>query len=613
MLFPKKSKRRTLFVFFFVAVVLSFMIGLFFIQYRKSLEREVNELVLANLDAYTQSQKNEVLARIDDVQGTIEALALLVNSSRVGPDSEWLSQYLDNLSEYHENYDITSFAFSSISDVDEIVSKEDIPVVNRLLNGEKVISDVYFSERLGYKYYFSVAIPMEKEGRVVGALQSLLEASLLVQTSQGGFLRESIVSHIVKRDGTLVPLDTETTSLGVSVSDAVLAGATPSMCRKIQAALQTSDSGSYIVPVGGKDVFVSFAALGYNDWCIFNYSKSSDLSSHSQIIIRNTLWVSGTFIVLVLVAVFIVFWYIRRQWYKMFVDQERYSMLSHFSDTVLFEYSIKDDSLVFTDNVREMLPLDKLRIPHVTNPEHTFSPLAPESKETMLSIVRHVSDIKGIQSLELQFLLRDGQSLWCECVYQVVYDDRKQPVLIIGKLVDVSNRKKQIEELQRESRIDGLTGLYNKDTEEKLVKSALPMSKSGYLLMIDVDNFKALNDRFGHHIGDSILKRLGKVLRDTFNGFDAIAGRVGGDEFLIYIAGISKDKVTEKADHILSAASDFCIDQKNTVHISTSIGIAAYPADGVSYDFLYVAADTAMYQAKRAGKNTFRFYEPSFG
>lgn len=588
------------------------MIGLFFAQYRKSLEKEVNELVLANLDAYTQSQKNEVLARIDDIQGTIEALALLVNSSRVGPDSEWLSQYLDNLSEYHENYDITSFSFSSIADVEKIVSKEDIPVINRLLKGENVISDVYFSERLGGKFYFSVAIPVEKDGKVVGALQSLLEAPLLVQTSQGGFLRESIISHIVKRDGTLVPLDAEDAASGGSVVDVVLTGATPSMCQKIQAVLLTEDSGSYIVPVGGVDAFVSFAALGYNDWYIFNYSQSSDLSSHSQVIIRNTLWVSGTFIVLVLVAVFIVFWYIRRQWYKMFVDQERYSMLSRFSDTVLFEYSIKDDSLAFTDNVREMLPLDKLRIPHVTDPGHTFSPLAPESKEMMLSIVRHVSDIKGIQTLELQFLLRDGQSLWCECVYQVVYDDRKQPVLIIGKLVDVSNRKKQIEELQRESRIDGLTGLYNKETEEKLVKGVLSMSKAGYLLMIDVDNFKALNDRFGHHIGDSILKRLGKVLRDTFSGFDAIAGRVGGDEFLIYVAGIGKDEVAEKAEHILSAASDFCIDQKNTVHISTSIGIAAYPADGISYDFLYVAADTAMYQAKRAGKNTYRFYEPSF-
>ncbi len=602
--------KKILAVLFFVAFVLSAVIDISFTHYRKSLDEEFNLLILDNLQAYTQSQKNEVLARIQEVNATLEALALMINSQGVDPDAEWLLRYLDNLSEFQPNYDISYISFSSYLAMAGTGDMYDMQMIDRLQRHEPVISDVRFSERLDNKYYFSVAVPIEKDGKVIGVLRSLLEAPLLVQTSQGGFLRESINSHIIKGDGEFIPLNTSDTGNEMLFSD--LDFRIPqSMILDMQTDFASQGSGGYMVPYGRDLFFMSFSSLGYNDWYIFNYTRSRDLSSHSQRIMKNTIWITTEFILLVVVAACIVFWYLRRQWHELFVAQTRYSMLSHFSDTVLFEYSIKDDELVFTDNVREMLPMDKPHISHVSKLDQKASILAPESQNLVLAVIRNVADINETQSQELEFSFDDERQLWCECIYQVIRDDRNLPVLIVGKLVDMSNRKRQMEELIEKARRDKLTGLYNKDAEEKLVKIALTSDESGYMLMIDVDDFKKLNDQYGHLIGDSVLRRFGRVLRDIFSDCGALPCRTGGDEFLVYVPMSNREMLTEKVEHILSAATDFCMDTEHTIHISTSIGIAAYPTDGISYDLLYVAADKAMYEAKRAGKNTYRFYDSS--
>lgn len=612
MAMPKTSMKKILIILFLVAFVLSAIIDISFTHYRKSLDKEFNLLILENLQAYTQSQKNEVLARIQEVNATLEALALMINSQGVDPDAEWLLHYLDNLSEFQQNYNISYVSISSYFAMTGTGDAYDMQMIDRLRRHESIVSDVRFSERLGNKYYFSVAVPIEKDGEVIGALRSLLEAPLLVQTSQGGFLRESINSHIIKGDGEFIPLQSFEAMNGKVFS--YLDFRIPqSMILDMQTDFTSRGLGGYMVPYDGDLFFISLSSLGYNDWYIFNYTRSKDLYSHSRRIMKNTIWITTEFILLVIIAACIVFWYLRRQWHELFVAQTRYSMLSHFSDTVLFEYSIKDDELVFTDNVREMLPMDKPHISHVSRLDQGASILVPESRNLVLAVIKNVADINETQSLELEFSFADDRQLWCECIYQVIRDNRNQPVLIVGKLVDMSDRKRQMEELIEKARRDKLTGLYNKDAEEKLVKVALTRNESGYMLMIDVDDFKKLNDQYGHLIGDSVLRRLGRVLRDIFSDCDALPCRTGGDEFLVYVPLSDRETITEKVEHILSTATDFCMDPEHTIHIPTSIGIAAYPTDGISYDLLYVAADKAMYEAKRAGKNTYRFYEPSFG
>ena len=113
----------------------------------------------------------------------------------------------------------------------------------------------------------------------------------------------------------------------------------------------------------------------------------------------------------------------------------------------------------------------------------------------------------------------------------------------------------------------------------------------GYLLMLDIDDFKTVNDTMGHAIGDLALITLVKLLKEHFRREDII-GRLGGDEFIA-------SAVEAKGAEIL----DILAKSETTPHFTVSIGAAAYPAAGNDYESLYLAADNAMYASKKSGKN----------
>jgi diguanylate cyclase (GGDEF)-like protein len=157
---------------------------------------------------------------------------------------------------------------------------------------------------------------------------------------------------------------------------------------------------------------------------------------------------------------------------------------------------------------------------------------------------------------------------------------------------------------------DGLTGLYNhRHLHERLSleversqRSGLPLS----LLMLDVDHFKQFNDSYGHPAGDEVLRQLARVLTDTRRANDVVA-RYGGEEFALILVDTAKftaAKVAERVRERVEAhdfSDAFPKSKKNA--ISVSIGVATFAEDGVDAEALVRAADTALYAAKRAGRN----------
>lgn len=162
---------------------------------------------------------------------------------------------------------------------------------------------------------------------------------------------------------------------------------------------------------------------------------------------------------------------------------------------------------------------------------------------------------------------------------------------------------------------DGLTSLYNKVATQNLVTDFLSFdenkSSNHTLMMIDFDDFKNINDTMGHSFGDSVIVEMSNRLSRFFRREDII-GRVGGDEFVVFIKNTSDvNFLTKKATAL---CDDFfaphCVDDKTYV-VSISIGICQYPLYGTSYEQLFKNADTALYSAKHKGKNTFTFYDDS--
>lgn len=164
-------------------------------------------------------------------------------------------------------------------------------------------------------------------------------------------------------------------------------------------------------------------------------------------------------------------------------------------------------------------------------------------------------------------------------------------------------KKKKI--LQKETFHDSLTGIYNRRYVERYVDTNLVSEKYGVMILIDLDNFKAVNDELGHDKGDELLCNVSKMLVRKFRKSDCVS-RIGGDEFLIIVPGIvDKDIVTEKVKKILKEFPIFVEndDKSKKIEVSLSAGVIfAKLGEKIEYDELYRRADRFMYKAKKNGK-----------
>ena len=174
-------------------------------------------------------------------------------------------------------------------------------------------------------------------------------------------------------------------------------------------------------------------------------------------------------------------------------------------------------------------------------------------------------------------------------------------------LEDVNEDKEELKHIEKKAETDLLTGLLNKKATEQRVAELTGSKKiEGFLFMIDIDDFKNINDEKGHTIGDIMLEKTADAIRKSFREED-IKGRVGGDEFVVFMPYHPKRRCRDrakKAEELKKVREDV-----PGTDITCSIGIAGCPKDGRTFRELYGAADKAMYLVKTQGKNGYSFAE----
>ncbi|MFQ5008970.1 diguanylate cyclase [Clostridioides difficile] len=180
--------------------------------------------------------------------------------------------------------------------------------------------------------------------------------------------------------------------------------------------------------------------------------------------------------------------------------------------------------------------------------------------------------------------------------------------------IDITKERKQIEKLQHISEKDALTGIYNRAETERQIKKYFEknLNVMGALFMIDTDNFKQINDTEGHMIGDIVLTEMASGMKKIMRDSDVV-GRIGGDEFTIFMKNISTVKDAEKkAEELLYMFRHLFQKEKSFLKVTCSIGIAIYPKDGTTFKEIYARADKALYQAKNMGKNNYVIYNQDY-
>lgn len=248
-------------------------------------------------------------------------------------------------------------------------------------------------------------------------------------------------------------------------------------------------------------------------------------------------------------------------------------------------------------------PLSKLLPENIHDVHQKHIETFGENKEVDSRLMESRSEIQGKR--------KDGTLFYAEA--SISKSSIDGVIYYTAFVRDVTERKQAEAEIRRLAMYDSLTGLANRHHFENALKNAIALT-SRYpenkisLLLLDLDLFKEVNDRFGHAIGDALLIQVAKILQNTIRDTDIVA-RFGGDEFAVLLQGIeTSEQVSSVAEKIIDALSKSYDIEGYDIKIGVSIGITFCPEFASDAEKLLKQADMMMYKAKDAGRNTYMIY-----
>ncbi len=288
------------------------------------------------------------------------------------------------------------------------------------------------------------------------------------------------------------------------------------------------------------------------------------------------------------------------------LDAQKYRLVAKLFDDVLFEFNLVDNTITDSTNWEIVSSGDRF-----VNGTIDRKIVHPDDVQPFVEYFRGKQKTGELKEIEIRLRVRPKEDYhWTQIKGIVLGDKDGKPEKIVGRRQDVDKQRRERDALREKAERDMMTGLYNKNTSELMMKKMLSQGGICALLIIDVDRFKDINDKLGHQAGDEVLKDTAREIRDSFRDQDVV-GRIGGDEFAVLMCGLGDNKesiVEERCGRIIQVMQILSEKSSFNYQVTCSIGAAFYPEDGNDYRLLFEHADEALYEAKRNGRNRFEFY-----
>ena len=281
---------------------------------------------------------------------------------------------------------------------------------------------------------------------------------------------------------------------------------------------------------------------------------------------------------------------------------KKYREFMGLSENMFFEYNYKTDEI----NVYRYVNVKSI----------------PVLKNKLSEVKKHVA-VSGEFEIFCDFLKRGVDrfnagfeaSLLVEGAqgrYQIrgctLYDNGKR-IMSVGIITNINAKCEKKSYYLTDNAFDPGTGLYNKRAIHEYALEKTQEKKSFYLAMMDVDDFKKVNDGFGHMFGDEVLSKVSEIMRGVIDS-RGMVGRFGGDEFMLVLDGVSNEEELRRIFKTVSKNVQWEYqDIKDTMAITTSCGVAKFPDDASNFEDLFKKADKALYVAKEKGKNRYIIYD----
>lgn len=296
------------------------------------------------------------------------------------------------------------------------------------------------------------------------------------------------------------------------------------------------------------------------------------------------------------------------------IQMERYNLVKDLSNEFIFEYIKDTDAFIIPRDMILKRGL-KVRFEDGISCDSFETMVHPDDWQVIDEEIRRFRGEGETGVLEYRLntskLGKSPHYQWYRLFYKKIRGNNGDNIRVIGRNINIQGDREKASDMEERMRLDPMTGVLNKVAVEEEIKHFFNDEHPGgshALIVVDVDDFKMVNDTFGHLFGDNILNDVASEIKGRFRSSD-IVGRVGGDEFLICMKNTTADLAVSVATEICNNVSKVLRADQGDMTISLSIGICMYPDSGIEYTEMFKKAEIAMYTAKQSGKGTVRVFE----
>ncbi len=293
---------------------------------------------------------------------------------------------------------------------------------------------------------------------------------------------------------------------------------------------------------------------------------------------------------------------------------DRHQIILSQTQNVIFEWDMATDSVRYFGDWVGIFGYEPLKSRFIAQLE-TASHFHPEDISIFRDMMSKLQQGTDYQVAEVRIATAAGHYLWCRFRVTTQFDSTGAPYRAVGLVTNIDKEKRASQLLQSQAERDPLTKLLNKDAARKYSEAYLSPAVAASstiqaaLIIIDLDNFKQVNDRHGHMFGDAVLSQVATQLRKFFRTDDVVA-RIGGDEFLVLMKGSSDlSLVSSRCQRMVDSFHRLLTSLAPDCKLSCSVGVALCPGHGTTYTDLFRKADLALYQTKDRGKNSYLIYD----
>lgn len=291
-------------------------------------------------------------------------------------------------------------------------------------------------------------------------------------------------------------------------------------------------------------------------------------------------------------------------------SEERYRLALVGSNDAVWDWDVPNRTTLYSDRWYEITGYDRTKNGPVVLGDIIHRNDRDRYDETVTAHIQRRTDCIEI---DVRIRTASGAYKWVRVRGKAIFTEEGEPARVAGSVTDIDDQKRKEEEIENLAYYDQLTSIPNRalaiDTARTVLEQLAPDAHCG-LMHIDIDNFKYVNDTYGHAVGDQILIRTAQVLASLLNENTHIA-RIGGDEFVMLVAHTEQAEMEKFAKLVIRLLSRK-MEISGRIHFLTvSVGIALYPEHATGYEELFQKADAALYRAKTSGKTRFQMFDTS--